>query len=96
MEALVSKVKLGRCTLLLEKEEVMSGFAAIGKDFLADRDIGKAPVFGLKPGHFHFGISRRHPEAGELLKLIDEELTYMEASGKLVELWKKMGKQPNQ
>lgn len=92
-EALISKVKLGRCALFMEKDEVMTGYAAIGKHYLADPDIAKAPIPGMKASLFYFGISKRFPQAEELRKLIDEELLHMEASGRLVELWKKAGAQ---
>lgn len=87
--ALISKVQLGRCALFLEKDEVMTGYAAIGKDYLSDPDIGKAPIPGMKPDLFYFGISRKHPRGAELKMLIDEELQHMEATGKLGELWRK-------
>lgn len=87
--ALISKMQLGRCALFLEKDEVMTAYAAIGKDYLADPDIGKAPIPGMKPDLFYFGISKRFPRAEEVKLVIDEELQQMEASGKLGELWKK-------
>lgn len=87
--ALITKVKLGRCALFLEKDEVMTGYAAIGKNYLADPDIGKAPIPGMKPDLFYFGVSKRFAHGEELDALIDEELLHMEASGRLVELWRK-------
>lgn len=87
--ALISKMQLGRCALFLEKDEVMTAYAAIGKDYLADPDIGKAPIPGMKPDLFYFGISKRFPRAEEIKLVIDEELQQMEASGKLGELWKR-------
>lgn len=87
--ALISKMQLGRCALFLEKGEVMAGYAAIGKDYLADPDIGKAPIPGMKPDQFYFGISKRFARAEEIRMLINEELQLMEANGKLAELWRK-------
>jgi polar amino acid transport system substrate-binding protein len=87
--ALISKMQLGRCALFLEKDEVMTAYAAIGKDYLADPDIGKAPIPGMKPNLFYFGISRRYAQAEEIRTLIDDELQHMEANGKLSELMKK-------
>jgi polar amino acid transport system substrate-binding protein len=81
--ALIAKLHLGRCTLFLEKNEVMTGFAAIGKNYLADPDIGKAPVPGLKPDLFYFGFSKRFKGSAQLRKLINKELRQMEASGQL-------------
>jgi polar amino acid transport system substrate-binding protein len=87
--ALISKVQLGRCALFLEKDEVMTAYAAIGKDYLADPDIGKAPIPGMKRDLFYFGVSKRFPRAEDIRQLIDEELQQMEANGKLGEFWKK-------
>jgi polar amino acid transport system substrate-binding protein len=87
--ALISKVKLGRCSLFVEKNEIMNGYSAIGKNYLADRELGRAPIPGMKPDLFYLGISRRAARAAELRRLIDAELQRMEASGKLNELLKK-------
>ncbi len=92
-EALISKVQLGRCALFLEKDEVMMGYAAIGKNYLADPDIGKAPLPGVKPKLFYFGISKRYAHAEEVRALIDEELQHMESNGRLAELWRKSSPQ---
>lgn len=87
--ALISKVKLGRCSFFVEKNEIMNGYAAIGKDYLADPDIVRAPIPGMKPDLFYFGISRHAEQAVQLRALIDAELQRMDASGKLDELLKK-------
>ena len=87
--SLIAKLHLGRCALFLEKDEVMTGYGAIGKDYLADADIGKAPVPGMRSGLFYFGISRNFPGAEALKTIIDDELLRMEESGRLRELWNK-------
>ncbi len=87
--ALISKTQLGRCALFLEKDEVMMAYAAIGKSYLADPDIGKAPIPGMKPSLFYFGISKNFERAEELRGLIDESLLYFEGNGRLGELWRK-------
>jgi polar amino acid transport system substrate-binding protein len=87
--SLIAKVKLGRCALFVEKDEIMVAFAKIGKNYLADPDLAKAPVPGMKPTRFYFGISRNFARAAELHTLIDDQLLLMEESGRLVELWKK-------
>jgi polar amino acid transport system substrate-binding protein len=86
--ALISKVKLGRCALFLEKNEVMTGYALIGKNYLADPDIEKAPIPGMKPNLFYLGISKRFAHAEALHALIDAELVHMEANGRLAQLWR--------
>jgi polar amino acid transport system substrate-binding protein len=86
--ALISKVKLGRCDLFLEKGEVMSGYAAIGKNYLADPDIGAAPIPGMKADLFYLGVSKRFARAEQVHAMLDEELQQMESSGRLVQLWR--------
>jgi polar amino acid transport system substrate-binding protein len=87
--ALISKLKLGRCALFVEKDEVMVAYAAIGKNYLADPDIGKAPIPGMKPDLFYYGISKRYAHADQLLAIIDTELQQMELNGRLAEFWRK-------
>jgi polar amino acid transport system substrate-binding protein len=87
--ALIAKLHLGRCQLFLEKNEVMMGYAAIGRDYLADPDIGRAPMPGLKPVQFHLGISRHFPQAEALRTLLDAELAKMEQSGRLHDIWQR-------
>jgi polar amino acid transport system substrate-binding protein len=87
--SLVAKIKLGRCDLFVEKDEIMQGFAKIGKDYLADPEMAKSAVPGMKLTRFYFGISRNFERADELLRAIDDELLIMEESGRLGELWKK-------
>jgi hypothetical protein len=65
----------------------MTAYAAIGRDYLADTDVGRALMPGMKPGLFHFGVSRKFPEAEALRTLIDQELIRMEDSGRLQEIW---------
>lgn len=90
-EALINKVKLGRCAMFLEKDEIMMGYSTIGKHYLADPDLAKAPIPGMKPSLFYFAVSKRYPHAEQLRSLIDEELIQMESNGKLAALWKKTG-----
>jgi polar amino acid transport system substrate-binding protein len=88
-ESLIAKLHLGRCALFIEKKEVMVGFGAIGKGYLADPALGRAPVPGVAPTPFHLGISRALPMAGELQALLDKEIGEMEATGQLQAYWKK-------
>ncbi len=87
--ALVAKLQLGRCALFLEKKEIMAGYAAIGRDYLADPDIASAPVPGVRPSLFYYGVSRNYALAPALMRIIDDELLTMESSGRLHELWAK-------
>jgi polar amino acid transport system substrate-binding protein len=87
--SLIAKLHAGRCALFLEKQEVMAGFAAIGKDYLADPDLAGARVPGMRPTAFYLGISRRFEHANELRSLVDDELLQMEESGRLGAIWRK-------
>lgn len=86
---LIAKLHAGRCALFLEKHEVMLGFAAIGKNYLADPDLGGAPVPGMRPTAFYLGISRNYVHAQELRTLVDDELLKMDEAGRLREIWRK-------
>jgi hypothetical protein len=67
----------------VEKREIMFGYGAIGRDYLADPDIGMAPIPGMQPTLFHFGVARAYQQAPDLLKLLNDELKLMEENGRL-------------
>ncbi len=92
--SLIAKLHLGRCGVFLEKVEIMEGYAAIGKDYLSDPDIGMSVAPGIAPGLFHFGVGRQYPHANVLRDLIDNELQTMIDSGRLRELWRKAVAKP--
>jgi polar amino acid transport system substrate-binding protein len=87
--ALIAKLHLNRCALFVEKREIMYGYEAIGRDYLSDPDIGMAPIPGMQPAQFHFGVSRGYPQAKALLDLLNEELKHMEDNGRLKEIGQK-------
>jgi polar amino acid transport system substrate-binding protein len=76
------KLSFGHCDLFVEKQEIMSGFALIGKDWLHYYDIGHHPLPETAETRFHMLIQ---PGAtGAVLKrLIDGALEKMEADGRL-------------
>lgn len=87
--ALISKLKLNRCALFVEKDEVIMSYEKIGMHFASDPDLAKAQIPGLPLKRFYFGISRKFPRSAELHALIDDELLRMEEDGRLGALWKK-------
>lgn len=87
--SMIAKLHAGRCALFLEKHEVMAGFKAIGKDYLADKELVGERVPGMRPTAFYIGISRRYEHAHELRTLVDDELLRMEETGRLAEIWRK-------
>jgi polar amino acid transport system substrate-binding protein len=87
--ALIGKLHAGRCALFLEKCEVMQGFLGVGKRYLDDPDLGHASVPGMSPVPLYMMVSRAYPHAAALKRLLDDELSQMEASGRLAALLKK-------
>ncbi|WP_342120635.1 substrate-binding periplasmic protein [Pseudoduganella sp. OTU4001] len=93
-ESLIAKLHASRCVLFLEKHEVMAGFAAIGKNYLADRDLVGAPMPGMPKTAFYMGVSRRYKHAHELRALVDDALLKMQENGRLAEIWRRYAKSP--
>jgi polar amino acid transport system substrate-binding protein len=85
--AMIAKLHMGRCALFVEKYEVMLGYGAIGKDYLADPDLAFAPIPNSPAGLFHLAVPRAWPQAEPMMRMLDAELLRMEVSGRLKELW---------
>jgi polar amino acid transport system substrate-binding protein len=84
-DTLVRHVLNQRCDLFPEWFEVLAGFSVVGKDFLADPDLGYAPVPGLGETRAHMLFTRN--ETGKRLRrLVDRGIGKLEASGRLKEL----------
>ena len=81
--ALISKLHENRCTLFLEKYEILSGFTTIGRPLLSDPDLSRQPVPGMKRTRFHMLISKKIPFGKDLAELIDKSIEEMTASGEL-------------
>lgn len=88
-KALIAKLHAQHCDLFLEQYQAMQGYAVIGQPFLDDQNLAGEAMPGLIPSPFRFAISRRYPAGESLLRMINEELEQMEASGRLKALWKK-------
>lgn len=85
---LLSKLHAGRCDLFLEKLEIMAGFTVTGENYLADPDLGYAPVPETAPAPFYMMFPRT--EQGLALRdLVDEGLAELEQTGSLQSLLKK-------
>lgn len=82
----IAKLHAGRCEIAIEKLEAVAGFKRLGRDLLADPDLGHAPIPGLARGEFHMLISRQHPQGEALRALIDRGLKSLRDSGELREL----------
>lgn len=87
--ALIRRLQSGRCDLFVEQIEVMVGYRILGQDLLADPDLGHQAVPGLPSTPFHMLVSRKIPQAQELLHLINTGLADLEARHELDRLWSK-------
>jgi polar amino acid transport system substrate-binding protein len=87
--ALLTMLRLGRCDVFVEKQEILLGFSAIGEPYLDDPDLGRNPIPGMSPTAFHMAVSRAMPQALELRETLDREISQIEASGQMRALWKK-------
>lgn len=76
------KLSFGHCDLFVEKQEIMAGFALIGKDWLRYYDVAHAPLPETAETRFHMLIQPGATGAA-LKKLIDSTLEKMEADGRL-------------
>jgi polar amino acid transport system substrate-binding protein len=85
---LIQQLHRKRCDLVPEWFEVMVGFAAIGTDYLADPDLGSAPVPGLSPSRFHL-VFTKNEEGLALKQAMDKGLLELRESGRLEELLRK-------
>ncbi len=91
-KALVSKLLDGRVDVFTEGHEIIAGLYQVGKlqhNILEDTDIGSAPIPGIKSRGYHMMISKKHPVGLKLRGLIDQELTLMDATGRLDEILRK-------
>ncbi len=81
--ALINKLHENRCTLFLEKYEILVGFTTIGQPLLADPNLSRQPIPGMLPTRFYMLISKNTPFGKYLKELIDQSIEEMTASGEL-------------
>ena len=83
---MIAKLHLGRCDLFVQKPEIMRGFGKVDPEMallLADSNLVGATLPGIKDTGFHMGVSRSAPYGKALLKLLNEGIDELEASGEL-------------
>ncbi|MFE8070635.1 transporter substrate-binding domain-containing protein [Marinobacteraceae bacterium S3BR75-40.1] len=83
---LIAKLHRDRCDLFIEQFEIIAGFSFTSdRDYLADNELGMAPLPYMKPIPFHMMFARN--ELGSALKaLVDQRLKVLDRSGRLEEL----------
>ncbi len=87
--SMIEYLHLNRCDVFIESIEVFIGFSIIGKNYLADPDLGYGTTGDISSEAFHMMFTKK--EVGkELKRIIDEGILEMEKSGRLDELKKSM------
>ena len=87
--ALIAMIHYQRCTLFIEKYEILAGFKAIGDDYLADKDLGYHNIPGVESTSFYMIISKNYQYGKALKDLIDNGIDELKLSGKLDQILKK-------
>lgn len=87
-DALVEKLKKGRCNIVLARYEVLRAHSLIGQPYLS-HDIGHAPIPGVAGEDFYFMISKNHQHSNELLQIINNGIDDLRSQGRLKEMLKK-------
>ena len=78
-----------RCDVFVEGYEIFAGFSAIGKDYLANKNLQYFIIPNIEKQPFHMMISRNFKYGKELQEVINKGITQLKESGKLKELLKK-------
>jgi len=78
-----------RCNVFLEGYEIFVGFQAIGRNYFSNKNLGYQRMTDTKPTKFYMLISKKFKYAKELQILLDEGISTLEKSGKLLELKRK-------
>lgn len=87
-EAMIAKLKAGRCDYFVEELEVISGYKRLGRDFLSDGKLAWRPVTDAAAPAKHL-IAARDSAAAALLPRLNEVLDAMQRSGELAAIWKR-------
>ncbi len=82
---LIQKAKKGRCTIFLARLEILTGFVAIGTDYLQG-EFGYARLPDAKSDPFYLLISRAYDGKHELKDIIDTGIARLRNEGRLQEL----------
>ena len=86
--ALIKKLKHGRCNVILARYEALAGHSLILQPLLTD-DIGFAPIPDVPVEDFHFMITRKSAFSNELLQIINNGIDRLRSQGRLKEILRK-------
>jgi ABC-type amino acid transport substrate-binding protein len=87
-EALIVKLKAGRCDYFAEELEVISGYKKLGRDLLADPELEHNAVSDASAPAKHL-IAAKGGVASKLIPKLNDILDGMIRSGELAQIWKK-------
>jgi len=90
-DAMIAKLHKGRCDVTFEQYEIFAGFAAIGKNYLGDKDLGYAKLPGVRPTWFNMMISKNYEHSDALKRIISEGIAELFWSGKYKTYLEKYG-----
>jgi len=89
--AVLKKISVGRCDIMVASKEAVLGYQMIGKCDIP-KDISYIPYKTLSKTEFRLFISKSYPHAKELLEKINKEIDKLDKSGlreKIMKKWVK-------
>ncbi|QSI78623.1 substrate-binding periplasmic protein [Niveibacterium microcysteis] len=87
-EAMIRKLKAGRCDYFVEELEVISGYKYLAQDYLRDPALAHASVADANPPAKHLIAAIGSP-ASKLLPKFNKELAAFIKSGAAAEIWQR-------
>lgn len=86
-QAMIDKLKLGRCDYFVEELEVIAGHKKLGTDFLRDSDLLHNRVTDAAAPAKHL-ITAKGGKSEKYIPKLNAELERMVATGEMSKLWK--------
>ncbi|MES2072901.1 MAG: ABC transporter substrate-binding protein [Pseudomonadota bacterium] len=81
--SLIKKIDRGYCDVVVDMREVFQGFSNLGMLPFNSGQYQIFPIPGTEKYPLHFGVSRDHPQALQLVEQIDRGLTELQRNGRL-------------
>lgn len=90
MDRVVAKLKEDRCDFFPEKLEIVAGFGKTGGvKIIGDPEIGYEILTMVPESPFYMAVSRKYPQADELLKMVNDTIKEMTQKGEIKKLEQK-------
>ena len=81
--SLMRKIERGHCDIVVDMQEVLWGFARLS---LLPLDMSTYKILSLPQTEkypLHFGVSKEHPQAAQIIEQLDKGLAELQRNGKL-------------